>query len=239
MKQKRFLEREFAEIIKAELTKSKYVILDKNNKKQYPDSNPTQFEVYLNRCVPKECLDQNCVLLLQPEIDMILVDKLHDKWIAIELKAIKQITDREGRERIMPSYYLGLGQTLAYLSFGFDEVALWQCFDASSIKDYSKIFRYNDAFEEIRSPMRDIVGRTCLKIATDGENKIQHLTIIDNKPKWEDNIGKKISEGLYSMRCVSPNPLLDDTNKMFSQKAKASRKIFEKQKTKWDKSNSD
>ena len=108
-----FLEREIGKVFKAELEKNEYLLSDNVNRQQYF----TRFKVYLNKRVPTngqdfelqkdKSLPPNYIPPPQPEIDMILVDN-RNKWHAIELKAIKR-TERG----MYPSYYFGLGQTLA------------------------------------------------------------------------------------------------------------------------------
>ena len=164
-----FSEREVGKAFKVELEQNEYLFEDKINKKKYL----TRFKVYLNKRVPtysqkfkKFWRSKNLAIddipPAQPEIDMILVDD-RNIWHAIELKAIK----KRASKRISPSYYRGLGQSLAYLSFGFDEVAIWQCFDGVTLSD-EDIFKYDNALARIRAPIREFVGRTCFKIITNG-----------------------------------------------------------------------
>lgn len=61
-------------------------------------------------------------LLAQPDIDLLVVD-LGD-LIGIELKYFKL-----DKGRFKRSYYEGIGQALALLRYGFDNVQLWHCFD--------------------------------------------------------------------------------------------------------------
>lgn len=62
---------------------------------------------------------------LQPEIDMILCK--NDKMIAVELKYFEP-----RGESLSRSFYEGIGQTLALLRWGFDNVALWQLYETST-----------------------------------------------------------------------------------------------------------
>ena len=206
-----FSEREIGRAIKLELEKEKFIIFDKN-KKPYT----TCFKVYLNKPLQThkekfkqfwktKKLDPKDIPPSQPEIDMIIVDE-KGIWRAIELKAIKKT-----RNRISPSYYLGLGQTLAYLSYGMDEVALWQCFDGNSMTD-KEIFDYNDALGKIRTPIQQFVDATYFKILTE-ERKCRIQTVVFNREKrtreWQDGIGIYQQEtGKYRWRCTSSNPIL-------------------------------
>jgi len=244
-----FSEREVEKALKFELERQEFTILDKDEKEQYS----TRFKVYLNKHLPthtssfeefwrKANFDPRDIPPPQPEIDMILVDN-RNMWHAIELKAIKK-----KHRRILPSYYFGLGQTLAYLSFGFDEVAIWQCFDASTLSD-EEIFKYNDAFTRIRLPLRRFVGTTYFKITATEKGKlgIQTARSPDNDRSWQNGIGISLPTGKQGIRCVSCNPLLrkvepqegifqfDDNN---AQRVNTVRKFLEIQKAKlWDKSN--
>jgi len=58
---------------------------------------------------------------VQPDIDLLLIRD--NFWIAIELKYIREASGK------FPTY-LGIEQALALLTFGFDRVCLWHCFDA-------------------------------------------------------------------------------------------------------------
>ena len=223
-----FLEREIGKVFKAELEKNEYLLSDNVNRQQYF----TRFKVYLNKRVPTngqdfrqfwkdKSLPPNYIPPPQPEIDMILVDN-RNKWHAIELKAIKR-TERG----MYPSYYFGLGQTLAYLSFGFDEIAIWQCYDGLTLKD-AEIFSYELALTRIWQPLRPIVGSTYFKIVTNnGKTRIQTETGI-----WQDGIGRyDPSSGKHLFISASGNPFLN------APTANAIREFLEIQKKeKWDKS---
>src|SRR3990172_9684353 len=163
-----FSENRVGKAFEEELKKHEYLFFDKQGK-----SYSTRFKVYLNKHVPTHTqkfkqfwraknLNLRDIPPAQPEMDIIMVDKLNI-WHAIELKAIKKT-----REGISPSYYLGLGQTLAYLSFGFNEVAIWQCFDGTTLTD-DEIQRYDSALSRIRNPLSPLVGKTCFRILTDKE----------------------------------------------------------------------
>ena len=139
-------EKALGKVFKGELEEKSYHIFDRFDGKEYS----TKYKVYLNKPVPlytqkfsKHWLSNGFSLSeippSQPEIDMILIDSL-GTMRAVELKFI-----RKTRKGIKPSYYFGLGQTLAYLSFGFNQVAIWQCFDGESLTD-EEIDNYNYAF---------------------------------------------------------------------------------------------
>ena len=205
-----FTERELGRAFKLELEENKYIIFDKQR-----EPYTTRFKVYLNKPVQtnkrkfKEFwktknLDLKDVPPSQPEIDMILVDEL-GIWRAIELKAIKKT-----EKGISPSYYLGLGQTFAYLSYGVDEVALWQCFDANSMTD-KEIFDYNDALGKIRKPIEQFVDVTFFKIRTDKQKpKMQTEVFHRNETReWQDGIGIYEKQARhYRWMCKSYNPFL-------------------------------
>lgn len=133
---------------------------------------------------------------------MILVDDL-GIMRAIELKWIKKINSK-----ITPTYYLGVGQTLAYLSFGFKQVALWQCFDGNSLTD-DEIFEYNDALTKIRNPLHPFLCVTYFKIITEGKTfRIQTRIFGRNRPsQWKDGIGillPKYGEHKIKWSCFNP-----------------------------------
>lgn len=205
-----FTEREIGRAFKLELEEKTFIVSDKQRKPY-----TTRFKVYLNKPVQtnkqkfKEFwktknLDPEDVPPSQPEIDMILVDEL-GIWRAIELKAIKKTI-----KRISPSYYWGLGQTFAYLSYGVDEVALWQCFDGNSMTD-KEIFDYNDALGKIRAPIEQFVDVTYFKILTNQHKpRIQTAVFHPNSPReWQDGIGiYQQQTGYYKWTCKSSNPFL-------------------------------
>ena len=151
-------------LFKQELEKQKYYLKCSENQAPYYSS----FKVYVNKTVnthsktfrqfwEAEGFDATDIPSPQPEIDLILED---DRGVmrAVELKVIKK-----GKRCIRPSYYVGIGQTLAYLSFGFPQVALWLCFNGDSLED-KEILEYNSAFEKIVAPLKDFMGTTFFKI---------------------------------------------------------------------------
>jgi hypothetical protein len=94
-------------------------------------------------------------------------------------------SDKKDRKWTCPSYYFGLGQTLAYLSFGFDEVGIWQCYDGNSLSD-AEISCYENALIRIWEPIRSMVGSTSFKITNrNGKAEIQTET-----GKWQNGIGR-------------------------------------------------
>ncbi len=241
-----FSERELGRVFKRELEKQEFVIFDKQ-KQPYT----TRFKVFLNKPVQthkgkfirfwgKKNFDPKDIPPSQPEIDMILVDDLAI-WRAIELKAIKKT-----KKGISSPYYVGLGQTLAYLSYGMDEVALWQCFDGDSMND-EEIFDYNDAFTKIRAPIEHFVDATHFKILNE-EQKPRIQTEVfppTGARKWQDGIGiYQQLTGKYKLNWKSFNPLLTpfqmptgifSFNQNIINRVKAVREFLELQKTKlWD-----
>lgn len=157
-----FRERELGNAFKFELEKREFIVFDKQE-----EPYTTRFKVYLNKPVQTnrgkfkrfwktKNLEQKDIPASQPEIDMILVDDL-GIWRAIELKAIKKT-----KKGFSSPYYIGLGQTLAYLSYGVDEVALWHCFDGNSMTE-KEIIEYNNALTKIRTPIRHFVDLTKLQ----------------------------------------------------------------------------
>jgi len=205
-----FTERELGRAFKLELEKKKFIVFDKQR-----EPYATRFKVYLNKPVQTnkrkfirfwetKNLDPKDVPPSQPEIDMILVDEL-DIWRAIELKVIKKT-----EKGISPSYYVGLGQTFAYLSYGVNEVALWQCFDGNLMSD-KEIYDYNDALGKIRFPIEHLVDVTYFKILTK-EQKPQMQTevfYLNGERKWQNGIGiYQQQTGQYKWTCKSSNPFL-------------------------------
>lgn len=238
-----FSERELGEAFKVELEGQEYLFQTARN-----ETYLTRFKVYLNKPVRtyaqefrqfwvKKNLDPKDIPPSQPEIDMILVDDFN-KWHAIELKLIKkkQIRKKEKTyKRISPSYYYGLGQTLAYLSFGFDEVAIWQCFDSSTLND-DEIFSYNDALIKIRTPIRHLVGSTFFKIINEnGKLRMESELWKDGNRGFKGGIGayqEKI--GKYLIRSVSYNPFLPQQTPeeiLLNSNVKAIREFLEIQKS--------
>ena len=243
-----FTEREIGRAFKRELEKQEYMVFDVNQKEPYT----TRFKVYLNKPVQthklkfqhfwkSKNLDLNDIPPSQPEIDMILVDDL-GIWRTIEIKAIKKT--KNGLSR---SYYHGLGQTLAYLSYGVEEVALWQCFDGNSMTD-KEIFDYNDALGKIRAPIEHFVDLTFFKIINENQN-LRIRTVIYPKDggtrEWKDGIGIYQEEtGTFRWRCKSSNPFIApfqtrkgimSFNPNIVRNVKTVRQFLELQKTEiWD-----
>jgi hypothetical protein len=248
-----FTERELGRAFKLELENEKFLVFDKRRE---PYS--TRFKVYLNKPVQTnkgkfidfwktKNLDLKDIPPSQPEIDMILVDEL-GIWRGIELKAIKK-TERKTKKEISSPYYIGLGQTFAYLSYGIDEVALWQCFDGNSMTD-KEIFDYNDALGKIRAPIESFVDATYFKILNEEQNpKIQTAVFYRNGEKqwreWQNGIGIHQPEtGEYRFTCGSSNPFLKPFqtptgifpfNQNIVNRVRAVRAFLELQKTElWD-----
>ena len=139
-----------------------------------------------------------------------------------------------------------MGQTFAYLSYGIDEVALWQCFDGNSMID-EEIFDYTDALEKIRAPIKRFMDATKFKILNEEQNpRIQtEVFYRQGKREWQDGIGTYQQEtGKYRWTCKSFNPFLRpfqtpkgifSFNQNVVRKIKAVRQFLEIQKTEiWD-----
>jgi len=241
-----FSERELGRAFKLELEKQEFIVFNKQT-----DPYTTRFKVFLNKPVQThkgkfrrfwktKNLDPKDIPPSQPEIDMILVDDL-GIWRAIELKAI-----RKTKKGFSSPYYIGLGQTFAYLSYGMDEVALWQCFDGDSMTD-KEIFDYNDAFSKIRAPIEHFVDATHFKILNEERKpRIQTEVFYNGERKWQDGIGiYQQQTGKYKVTCKSSNPLLTpfqtptgifSFNQDIINRVKAVREFLELQKTKlWEK----
>ena len=241
-----FTEWKLGEAFKLELEKQKYIVFDKQE-----EPYTTRFKVYLNKPVQthkgkfkkfwkSKNLNLKDIPSSQPEIDMIIVDDL-GIWRAIELKAIKKT-----EKGFSSPYYIGLGQTLAYLLYGVDEVALWQCFDGNSMTD-KEIEEYNNAMGKIRAPIEHFVDLTYFKILTEKQKpRIQTVTFENGQRKWQDGIGiYQPLTGKYRWRCKSSNPFLipfQTPEGIFSfhqniiNRVKAVREFLELQKTTlWDK----
>lgn len=243
-----FTEQEIGEAFKVELERQEFLVDDTIHPEK---SYLTSFKVYLNKRVSTDSnkfkkfwksqnLDLKKIPPGQPEIDLILIDNL-DRMRAIEIKYIKK---RE--RRINQSYYVGLGQTLAYLSFGFHQVAIWLCFDKHSLTD-KEIFRYNDAFTKIRTPLKEIVDATYFRIINKEQKPLmQTPTRYKNGTRgWKNGIGKyEPKTGKFTIRWISFNPLLKTSTptNIFEFKendvnqAKAIREFLELQRPEvWDK----
>jgi hypothetical protein len=242
-----FTERELGRAFKFELEKQAFVVYDRGRQKHYS----TRFKVYLNKPLQahkqkfrqfweRNNLDLKDIPPSQPEIDMILVDDLCI-WRAIELKAIKKT-----KKGISPSYYIGLGQTFAYLSYGVDEVALWQCFDGDSMTD-KEIFDYNEALGKLRAPIRHFVDATYFKIVAEEKKPIIKMAVFypNGQRKWREGIGiYQQNSGKYKWECKSSNPFLTpfqtpkgifSFNPSITNRVKVIRKFLELQKTGvWD-----
>jgi hypothetical protein len=247
-----FSERELGKAFKRELEKQKFVVFDKQSEPYI-----TRFKVYLNKPVQthklkfqqfwnKKNLDPKYIPPSQPEIDLIIVDE-KSVWRAIELKVIKK--DKNG---ISPSYYFGLGQTFAYLLYGVDEIALWQCFDGNSMTD-KEIFDYNDALGKIRAPIEYFLDATYFKILKE-EQKLRIQTAVFYRygerewREWQDGIGiYQPKTGEFRVTCGSSNPFLVpfqtsagtlSFNQNVVDRVKAVREFLEMQKTElWDNEN--
>lgn len=253
-----FTERELGRAFKLELENKKFCIRDKQGTPY-----TTSFKVYLNKPVQTKKgkfikfwktkkLDINDIPPSQPEIDMILIDEL-GIWRAIELKAIKKTekkTKKGTRKELSSPYYVGLGQTFAYLSYGIDEVALWQCFDGNSMTD-NEIYEYNDTLGKIREPIKCFVDATYFKILNEGQKPRIQTSVYYKKDErewreWKDGVGIYRQEtGMYHWECHSSNPFLipfqtSEGYFTFNQdivtRVKVVREFLEKQKTEvWDK----
>jgi hypothetical protein len=203
-------EREVGQAFKTELEKQKFILVDQGHTRKTYE---THFKAYLNKRVStrskkfkrfwqEKDLDIKDIPPSQPEIDMVLVDDT-DILRAVEIKVIK-----ETKRGVRPSYYLGLGQALAYLSFGFPQVALWLCYDGNSLDD-RKIYEYNDAFTKIRQPVVDLLDVTYFKILREKEGLLIETGLYKGSLRWwERGIGIPQNEG-NRITWVSINPFLN------------------------------
>jgi hypothetical protein len=203
-----FSEKNLGRVFKTELEKQKYFLILGEGEKQFY----TTYRVYLNKPVrtqskkfirfwKAEGLDPADIPPSQPEVDMILEGDKGDMR-AVELKVI-----RKYKQGIRPSYYQGIGQTLAYLSFGFPQVALWLCFDGDSMED-KEIYRYNDAFSKIIFPLKPFVATTQFKILSLGQTlKMQNRIWNGQKSWWENGIGLPMN-GTHSINWNASNLFL-------------------------------
>jgi len=203
-------EKELGQVFKIELEKQKFILEDEGyTRKTYE----TRFKVYLNKRVSthtkkfkrfwqKKNLDITDIPPPQPEIDMIVVDDFNSMR-AVEIKVVK-----ETKKGIRPSYYIGLGQALAYLSFGFPQVALWLCYDGNSLDD-SKIYEYNDAFSEIRQPIKNLLDVTYFKILREKEALHIKTGLYNQHGRWwQSGVGIP-QNGRNKISWVSVNPFLN------------------------------
>lgn len=204
-----FSERDLGKVFKSELENRKFIVNDQGyGQKEYV----TSFRVYLNKPVhtekmkfrkfwQKHNLNIKNAPPSQPEIDMILVDDF-DIIRAVEIKWI-----RVTKKGISSSYYRGLDQALAYLSFGFHQVALWCCFDGNALSD-EEIDRYHDAFNKIRTPIRWFVDATYLRIKGSREKpQVETKVFTPSGRGWQPGIG--IPQGsTYRIGWQSFNPFL-------------------------------
>lgn len=188
-----FSERNLGKVFKTELENQRYCLIFEESGNPYY----TNFRVHLNKPVPTrskkfkrfweaEGLNSAGIPPPQPEIDMILEDDKGDMR-AIELKVI-----RKHKRSLRPSYYRGIGQTLAYQSYGFPQVALWLCFDGDSMED-KEIYEYNEAFSKIIFPLKSFIGTTFFKILRSWQTlKMQNRLWNGEKSWWESGIGVPI-----------------------------------------------
>ena len=234
-----FSERSLGKTFKAELEKQTFILTDRGYKKATYE---TGFRVYLNKRLwthtPKfkrywqeRNLKADVIPPSQPEIDMILVDD-YDIMRAVEIKVVKGT-----RRGIRPSYYVGLGQALAYLSFGFPQVALWQCYDGNSLHD-SEIFKYQDAFGKTRAPIQNIVDATFFKISSAKQGlRFETGFFSPFRRWWEQGIGKP-QNGKHAITWVSVNPLLKGlyslTGDDVSRRIVALNEYLQEQRTLWE-----
>lgn len=204
-----FNEKNIGKVFKTELEGQKFLLIDNDSGQQYH----THFKVYLNKQVRLKSkkfnkfwrengLDPINIPPSQPEIDMILIDD-EGTMRAVELKLI-----RKYKGILRPSYYVGIDQTLAYLSFGFSQVALWLCFDGDSIPD-QEIYQYNDAFSKIVLPIKQYIDTTFFKVSDSEKGpRIKGNRIwFDQKSQWGNGIGIPIN-GTNSTTWNSSNPFL-------------------------------
>jgi len=204
-----FSERDLGKAFKSELENRKFILKDQGyGQKEYV----TGFEVHLNKQVhtermkfrqfwERQNLDLESIPPPQPEVDMILVDDL-DIMRAVEIKWIGAT-----KRGISPSYYRGLDQALAYLSFGFHQVALWCCFDGNALSD-EVIDRYFDAFNKIRTPLGWFVDSTYFRIKGSGEKpQVETKVFTSSVRGWQPGIG--IPQGsTYLISWQGFNPFL-------------------------------
>lgn len=109
---------------------------------------------------------------------------------------------------------------MAYLSFGFLQVALWLCFDGNSLDD-SKIYEYNDAFSRIRQPIVNLLDVTYFKILREKEALHFKTGLYNQYDRWWESGIRIPQNGRNRITWVSMNPFL---NSFYSLKGE--RKLF-------------
>jgi len=241
-----FSERDLGKAFKKELEK-RYIVADEGYGLK---PHQTTFRVYLNKPVPTKSgkfkrfwrslnLENEDIPPPQPEIDMILIDD-SETMRAVELKLIKKT-----RKGIRPSYYEGLDQALAYLSFGFHQVALWLCFDGNTLTD-KEIHEYNDAFEMIRASIYRLVDATFFRVTTNSGHLHIETELFNQQrvpPRWwQIGIGIPTNASYNLIKWTSMNPFMmnsyfpkDERWETTMKKVKAIHEFMKGQRKIWDK----
>ena len=100
---------------------------------------------------------------LQPQIDLLLVKRDDFSLRAIEVKYFEM----KGK-RMDKSYYEGIGEALALMNFGFESVALWQCFN----KDVplSLMNNYATHVANLRETLSLPIDYTCFQVVENNGN---------------------------------------------------------------------
>lgn len=123
---------------------------------------------------------------LQPQVDLILVDKKDFKIRAIEVKFFKQTKKR----KVDKSYYCGIDECIALMNFGFESVALWHCFDTDiPFKDTNN---YAIHLTNLRQSLNLSFNYTCFRIGE--EEDYSKIEVVHNLglDYWSEGIPQKV-----------------------------------------------
>ncbi len=122
--------------------------------------------------------------LPQPEIDLIVRDT-SNKLFGVEVKYLKFNAKAVFPPRPDKSYYVGIGQTLALLMFGFDCVSLWHCFDSEDGKgDLGSILRYATATHKLVTALKLPIDYYALRIRR--KRDIKEVVYLPLSRDWDE-----------------------------------------------------
>lgn len=123
---------------------------------------------------------------LQPQVDLILVDKKDFKIRAIEVKFFKQTKKR----KIDKSYYCGIDECIALMNFGFESVALWHCFEEAI--PFKEIKNYVFHLMNLRQSLNLRFDYTCFRIGEEKDHYKIETLLTPEYGYWSKGIPQKV-----------------------------------------------
>lgn len=122
---------------------------------------------------------------LQPQIDLLLVKQEDFSIRAIEVKYFEM----KGK-RIDKSYYEGIDAVLALMNFGFESVALWQCFDKSI--PLNLVNNYRIHVLNLRETMSLRFDYSCFQVTEENGNFVFRTPLVYEREVFIDDIPSNI-----------------------------------------------